>query len=151
MHRVSTPERETQGTDQCRWLMNLTVPSVKHSDETPSWLLDQYGRSVTPLITPTPPPESGSTVDLSIEAAATSPAPITQPLRGRPPKHGNSKSDVSAPLRDLEAHQAAVGVTMDRMGCILASDERRAAFLDDEDFEDEVYGSEFDDDSEDEV
>jgi len=36
---------------------------------------------------------------------------------------------------------------MDRMGCILASAERRAVFLDDEDFEDEVYGSEFDDDN----
>jgi len=128
--------------------MNLTVPSVRNSDPTPSWLLDQYGRSVTPVITPTPPPDSGS--DLSAEIAATSSAPVAQPLRGRPPKYGNSKSDVSAPLRDLEIHQAAVGVTMDRMGCILASDERRAVFLDDEDFEDEVFGSEFDDSSENE-
>lgn len=34
---------------------------------------------------------------------------------------------------------------MDRMGCVLANDERRRGFLDDEDFEDEVYGSDYDD------
>jgi hypothetical protein len=33
---------------------------------------------------------------------------------------------------------------MDKMGCVLASEERRTTFLDDEDFEDEGWGSEHD-------
>lgn len=41
-------------------------------------------------------------------------------------------------------HKRLVGATMERTGCVLASEDRREGFLDDEDFEDEVYGSEHD-------
>lgn len=47
-------------------------------------------------------------------------------------------------LADLEEQKRAIGPTMDRTGCIFASDERRRTFLDDEDFEDEVSESEHD-------
>ena len=82
-------------------------------------------------------------------AGSTPPPPalVVQRLgRGRPPKDGISKAerDLGAPLKKLEEHQRAVGPSMDRMGCVLATEERRAGFLDDEDFEDEVYGSEHD-------
>lgn len=68
---------------------------------------------------------------------------------GRPPKDGIPKSERDAlkdsKLDELEQHKKAVGAVLDRTGCVLASEERRKGFLDDEDFEDEVYGSEHDD------
>lgn len=48
-------------------------------------------------------------------------------------------------FRELREHVDAVGPALGRQGCILASEERRATFLDDEDFESVVYGKEFDD------
>ncbi len=45
---------------------------------------------------------------------------------------------IEAPLKRLEEHKRIIGPLMDRMGCVLVDDERRAAFLDDEDFEDEI-------------
>ena len=66
---------------------------------------------------------------------------------GRPPKDpaGFSKAerDLGAPLRKLEEHKRAVGAVMGRMGCVLADEGRREGFLDGEDFEDEVFGSEY--------
>jgi hypothetical protein len=53
-------------------------------------------------------------------------------------------------LRELQAKQMHVGVTLGRMGCVLANDTRRQAFLDDEDFEDEILtdGEEDEDEAE---
>lgn len=83
------------------------------------------------------------------EATDSPPQPAVR-KPGRPPKHGGvAKAPVSAQagierdpeLSKLAQHQRLVGPLMDRMGCILASEERRTTFLDDEDFEDEGWGS----------
>ena len=71
---------------------------------------------------------------------------------GRPPKHGGVAKATSTSggvekdpeLSKLAQHQRLVGPLMDKMGCVLASEERRTTFLDDEDFEDEGWGSEHD-------
>lgn len=95
------------------------------------------------------------------EAAETISSPPQQPLvkpRGRPRKDGAPPGTVPTAtkaegkdgierdpeLRNLAQHQRLVGPLMERMGCVLASDERRTTFLDDEDFEDEVWGSDHD-------
>lgn len=51
--------------------------------------------------------------------------------------------EIDAPLKKLEEQKRIIGFTMDRMGCVLADEGRRRGFLDDEDFEDEVSGSEY--------
>ena len=124
----------------------------------PAYLSDSRGRSVTPIISPPVPirplpasqqqPADG---DAGIVGSAP-PQPAAK-QRGRPPKHGGvAKAAPSAhrgvehdpDLKRLAQHQRLVGPLMDRMGCVLASDERRTTFLDDEDFEDEVRGSDHD-------
>lgn len=45
---------------------------------------------------------------------------------------------LEAPLKQLEEQKRVVGVVLDRMGCVLADEERRKGFLDDEDFEDVI-------------
>lgn len=119
-------------------------------DDLPPYLLDKDGRSVTPIISPAPPKQARATAPTEGEDQQDSPRPppIVQKLgRGRPPKDGVSKAerDLRAPLQSLEQHQRIVGPTMDRMGCVLANKQRRKGFLDDEDFEDEVSGSDYDD------
>lgn len=116
----------------------------------PSYLSDQRGRSVTPIIVPTPPKLATTLTTTRLRPSSTSPAPPPLPRLGpgRPPKDGSAAAsraehrDLAAPLRKLEAHQRAVGAVMERMGCVLASEERRSGFLDDEDFEGEVEESE---------
>lgn len=74
-------------------------------------------------------------------------APAVKRL-GRPPKDGipRVERDAAGELRQLEEQKRVVGPTMGRMGCVLVSEERRATFLDGEDFEDviEKGGSEHD-------
>ena len=85
------------------------------------------------------------------------PSAVPQVKRlGRPPKDSTDtaerdEKEPAGQLRKLEAHLRTVGPTMDRMGCVLASEERRKTFLDGEDFEDVVDGSEFDDDEREEA
>lgn len=83
-------------------------------------------------------------------------SPQQQPTvakRGRPPKHGgvpkttvagSEGTEKDPELSKLAEHQRLVGPLMDRTGCILASEERRTTFLDDEDFQDECWGSDHD-------
>lgn len=129
-----------------------TDPYSPADGSLPAYLLDKDGRAVTPIISPPPPkqPKAAATGQTDAEMPVL-PSPGVQKLgRGRPPKDGVAKAskaerDLGAPLKELEQHQRIVGPTMDRMGCVLANDERRKGFLDDEDFEDEVYGSDYDD------
>jgi hypothetical protein len=123
-------------------------------DSTPSYLSDSRGRSVTPVISPLMPKATLPT-NTATEATDTAEM-LTQPLvrkPGRPPKLGGAaKPASSAPggiendpeLSKLGEHQRIVGPLMERMGCVLANEERRMTFLDDEDFEDEGWGSEHD-------
>lgn len=70
----------------------------------------------------------------------------TQPNNGAPkPSHDQAIVVLDAELKKLEHHQRIVGPTLGKMGCVLADEGRRASFLDDEDFEDEVEGSEHED------
>ena len=120
----------------------------------PAYLLDSDGRSVTPVITPaasrvkatTAKSEQDDAGDTAHESSPAPPTPAPKLGPGRPPKDGISKAKAgtAAPLRELEQHLKIVGPTMDRMGCVLATDGRRRGFVDDEDFEDEVEGSEHD-------
>lgn len=52
---------------------------------------------------------------------------------------------LDAELKKLQHHQTIVGPTMGKMGCVLVDEGRRRTFLDDEDFEDKVQGSEHED------
>ncbi len=122
-----------------------------NSDSTPSYLSDSRGRSVTPVISP-PMPKATLPTDPAAEVTEMPTQPTVR-KPGRPPKNGGAaKIALSAPggiendpeLSQLANHQRTVGPLMDRMGCVLASEERRQTFLDDEDFEDEGWGSEHD-------
>ena len=130
--------------------MRNNLDLTRSGSEAPSYLSDSHGRSVTPIITPAPTKSISTTTATQgtagedVRSSPPPPAPVMPRLGpGRPPKDGISKAerDITAPLKKLEEHQKAVGPTMDRMGCILANEQRRAGFLDDEDFEDEVYDS----------
>ena len=146
-----------------------TDNSLFYSPETtPSYLTDSRGRSVTPVITPPAPTPSKPTATPTstplAPASATAPettassSQLAVRPRGRPRKDGEppraggavaSGSNIGSiekdpELRKLADHQRLVGPLLDRMGCVLASEERRLTFLDDEDFEDEVEGSEHD-------
>lgn len=118
------------------------------ASSSPAYLNDAYGRSVTPVIEPEPESEiqkgSDPTQTLPMHPAKSSTA--TKPM-DRPPKDGIPKleRDAGAELQKLAEHKRIVGPTMDRQGCVLASEERRRTFLGDEDFEDVVEGSEVDD------
>lgn len=46
--------------------------------------------------------------------------------------------DAEEELKKLEDRQRAVGIVMGRTGSRLANEKRRAGFLDDEDYEDEI-------------
>ena len=89
----------------------------------------------------------------SVEEATDSPPQPAVRKPGRPPKHGGVPKTATSTsggvekdpeLSKLAQHQRLVGPLMDKMGCVLASEERRTTFLDDEDFEDEGLGSEHD-------
>lgn len=54
-------------------------------------------------------------------------------------KRSNEEFFHDEDLRALQAKQQHVGVTMGRLGCVLANDARRKGFLDDEAFEDIVF------------
>ena len=122
-----------------------------NSDSTPSYLSDSRGRSVTPVISP-PMPKVALPTDTTTDTAEMDIEPLVK-KPGRPPKLGGAGKPASsaqggveedAELSKLAAHQRIVGPLMERMGCVLANEERRATFLDDEDFEDEGWGSEHD-------
>lgn len=98
---------------------------------------------MTPIISPATP-----TTQLQPQPTSSPGVPAVA-RRGRPPKDGISKSAQTSvkqdtELKKLEDHLKVVGPTLERMGCVLASEERRQTFLDDEDFEDEGWGSEHD-------
>ena len=104
---------------------------------------------MTPIISPPAAPKPAAAGES--QQSATAPTPLVR--RGRPPKDGIPKTPAGAQagkvlrdteLKKLEEHQRLVGATMGRMGCILANEERRDTFLDDEDFEDVGWSSEFD-------
>lgn len=130
-------------------MYDLCIDFSSEPGELPAYLLDKDGRSVTPLISPaSPKSKSVASAAAGGDVESTPPPPVVQRLgRGRPPKDGVSKAerDMGAPLKQLEEHVRLVGPTMDRMGCVLANEQRRKGFLDDEDFEDEVSGSDYDD------
>ena len=122
-----------------------------NSDSTPSYLSDSRGRSVTPVISP-PMPKVALPTDTTTERTEMDIEPLVK-KPGRPPKLGGAAKlapaakggiEEDAELSKLAAHQRIVGPLMERMGCVLANEERRATFLDDEDFEDEGWGSEHD-------
>ena len=122
-----------------------------NSDSTPSYLSDSRGRSVTPVISP-PMPKVALPTDTTTERTEMDIEPLVK-KPGRPPKLGGAANlapaakggiEEDAELSKLAAHQRIVGPLMERMGCVLANEERRATFLDDEDFEDEGWGSEHD-------
>lgn len=122
-----------------------------NSNSTPSYLSDSRGRSVTPVISPSMPKANLPTN--SSNDAAEMPAQPLPRKPGRPPKLGGPAKPAAGAqggiendpdLSKLAEHQRIVGPLMERMGCVLANEERRATFLDDEDFEDEGWGSEHD-------
>ena len=139
--------------------MMSEIPETSHyysysEGSPPPYLSDSHGRSVTPIIQPAQPANTTS--------STAPPNPQATPVVkrvGRPPKDGVAKAAAGqastyqkdAELKKLEEHLMVVGPTMERMGCVLASEERRGTFLDDEDFEDVGWGSEHDpgDDEED--
>ncbi|KAK4984974.1 hypothetical protein LTR50_006248 [Elasticomyces elasticus] len=110
----------------------------EHSD---TYLSDACGRRVTPLIVV---PEvqilrSAAATDTSESGArisGTMPPPARRP--GRPSKRPAAQLQLAQEaLEDLRRKKAAVGWGMDRGGSVLATEKRRAWFLDDEDFEEE--------------
>ncbi|KAK5008361.1 hypothetical protein LTR28_004086, partial [Elasticomyces elasticus] len=110
----------------------------EHSD---AYLSDASGRRVTPLIVV---PEvqilwSAAATDTSESGArisGTMPPPARRP--GRPSKQPAAQLQLAQEaLEDLRRKKAAVGWGMDRGGSMLATEKRRAWFLDDEDFEEE--------------
>lgn len=117
---------------------------------TPSYLSDSRSRSVTPIISPQFPTKTLQPTIPQTSDSEPPPPIIKKP--GRPPKYpGISKaSDARGGVQNdpelskLAEQQRIVGPLMEKMGCVLASEERRMTFLDDEDFEDEVVGSEYD-------
>ena len=116
-------------------MFDARVDFSSEPGELPPYLLDKDGRSVTPVISPAPPKQARATATAEGENQQHSPPPppTVQKLgRGRPPKDGVSKAerDLRAPLQSLEQHQRIVGPTMDRMGCVLANEQRRKGFLD---------------------
>lgn len=104
---------------------------------------------MTPVISPRAPiVQPIASTDGAADQTARDTTPIIRG-RGRPPKDGIAKTPQNkvggnTELKKLEEHQRIVGPTVERMGCVLASAERRQTFLDDEDFEDEGWGSEHD-------
>ena len=102
---------------------------------------------MTPIISPPSLSAQLATSGPTTQDSTDVPAPK---ILGRPPKNGVSRAPQpqqmqrDTELKKLEDHLKIVGPTMEKMGCVLASEERRRTFLDDEDFEDEVWGSEHD-------
>ena len=110
----------------------------------PSYLKDAQGRAVTPLILP-PTPALSTSSHIKHETTATSdlqadPLPAMKPLPHPLPALNATILDVE--LKKLEHHQRIVGPILGKMGCVVANEARRASFLDDEEFEDGVEGSE---------
>ena len=99
-----------------------------------------------------PKATTADTTDPNITTDSTE-MPVQPLVRkpGRPPKLGGAPKvpavhgvENDPELKMLADHQRLVGPLMERMGCVLASEERRQTFLDDEEFEDEGWGSEHD-------
>ncbi|KAK5165416.1 uncharacterized protein LTR77_008945 [Saxophila tyrrhenica] len=127
--------------------------SFRESPQIPSYLKDSYGRAVTPAIAPRTPAKSAtSDTQQQDTLQETSPPPQpssmeaygpSNPTETRGPKSATLVLD--AELKKLEEQQRIVGPIMGKMGCVLADEGRKRTFLDDEDFEDEVEGSEHED------
>ena len=136
--------------------------TFRDASEIPRYLTDARGRCITPIILPPTPPASNAPPDepsalrdtfsstsspqRQIHPAHQYPAMPTRPgpPSAKPSAKAARKSEFDAELRKLVEEQRRVGWTIGKMGCQLASEARRQGFLDDEDFEDEVFGSEYD-------
>lgn len=90
----------------------------QHNDtESEAYLSDAHGRSVTPIISPA----SNRSLD-------------SESLRNLPRELQKAKQE----LHEFKAHKLAIGLSIDRTGCILPNQKRRFGFMDDEDFEEIV-------------
>ncbi|KAK4574566.1 hypothetical protein LTR86_001407 [Recurvomyces mirabilis] len=94
-----------------------------------AYLSDAQGRSVTPIIRPF---EEMSTVP---EAGSRA---VPAPLNRAGPSLSRDDKKAKAELDGLVRHKRVVGVVLEKGGSTFANAKRRAGFLDDEDFEDEV-------------
>jgi len=133
------------------------VSTYRPSSGLPFYLKDAYGRAVTPVISP-PTPAASTTEDTQQQDPAQQLATETKPGQDPPPMNTTQDEDsktkparptaavvLDAELKKLEHHLKIVGPTMGKMGCVLVDEGRRRTFLDDEDFEGEVAGSEHED------
>lgn len=129
--------------------MLLSDLNERDPSEAP-YLSDSYGRSITPLIAPELLDNIAEKTDSEVGCrGGRLPAKYNGPdidtaTRFEVDKDQRRKHPLQL-LKTLERHRLAVGLTMEQDGAILASDDARIGFLDDEDFQDIIEDGASDD------